>query len=860
MTGDQHPVIRTPDQRIRVFVSSTLRELADERARRARRDRADAARPGDVRARRAPAPAPRAVSLLPRSRATSSSASTGRATAGSRPTRRSPASRTSTTSRPRDAEAHLHQGIRPPRRAAAGAHRAHPHRRHRRLPAVRDGRRARRSGRRRSRDAARRAVRRVARDEPSTRRPTSRRRAECPVPYTATIGREDGSRAVRELLASGAHRVVSLIGPGGIGKSRLAIEIALGLDGPLPRRHLLRAARGRARARAARCRRSPPPSASATTAKPRSTSASRMRSGDGACSSSSTISSRSSRPPRCSCSCTPSRRWRRFLVTSRIVLRIRGEQVYEVAAADDSGPGGSRRASNRAHATRRRCGCSSTARRRSSRGSTSPRRTPPPSPDICRRSRPPSGDRARGRADPPAHPARHRPAARAEPAAADRRRRATCPSGSARCGRRSSGASVCSPDATATCSRTSACSRRGFTPRRRRSARRRALLGRAGDRRASPRSSTARSSSRPTSTARPCSRCSRSCASTRSGGSSERGDADRGAGGARRLLPRLASDASRPQLRGAGQADAVASSASSCRTCAPRSATSSTPTASTTPRDFAWSLLIYWWIAGFFAEVRRVDAGAARQGAAAQRSARGRSPRFFVLWGEMWQHPSDRVVAGSTSACACSPRAATTMLLGDGDRRDAPRRACSSPSSTRMPRPTSCATARGDSARPRQHAGARRSPRSSLGRLALARAASSTRPSRIFDRALGDRRAPATTCFTHSSRATCSRDCNFIRGDEASRRARPASSVAPAVGPAPLRRGHGVRPRGHVRGRRGARRRLARRRARRRGRAIRQRTGHLRRRRRFRCTRRSSPRCASAIPRAWPPARAPARS
>ena len=31
MTGAKAPVIRTPDQRIRVFVSSTLRELADER-------------------------------------------------------------------------------------------------------------------------------------------------------------------------------------------------------------------------------------------------------------------------------------------------------------------------------------------------------------------------------------------------------------------------------------------------------------------------------------------------------------------------------------------------------------------------------------------------------------------------------------------------------------------------------------------------------------------------------------------------------------------------------------------------------------------------------------------------------------
>ncbi|QIG38615.1 DUF4062 domain-containing protein [Microbacterium sp. 4R-513] len=47
-----------------------------------------------------------------------------------------------------------------------------------------------------------------------------------PVPYTATIGRERDLQGVRELLA-GDHRVVSLIGPGGIGKSRLAIETAL---------------------------------------------------------------------------------------------------------------------------------------------------------------------------------------------------------------------------------------------------------------------------------------------------------------------------------------------------------------------------------------------------------------------------------------------------------------------------------------------------------------------------------------------------------------------------------------------------------------------------------------------------------
>ncbi len=48
-----------------------------------------------------------------------------------------------------------------------------------------------------------------------------------PVPYTTTIGREHDIDAVRTLLARGTDRVVSLVGPGGIGKSRLAIESAL---------------------------------------------------------------------------------------------------------------------------------------------------------------------------------------------------------------------------------------------------------------------------------------------------------------------------------------------------------------------------------------------------------------------------------------------------------------------------------------------------------------------------------------------------------------------------------------------------------------------------------------------------------
>ena len=50
--------------------------------------------------------------------------------------------------------------------------------------------------------------------------------ARVPAPYTTTIGRERDLAQVRELLQRGEDRVVTLVGPGGIGKSRLAIEVA----------------------------------------------------------------------------------------------------------------------------------------------------------------------------------------------------------------------------------------------------------------------------------------------------------------------------------------------------------------------------------------------------------------------------------------------------------------------------------------------------------------------------------------------------------------------------------------------------------------------------------------------------------
>ncbi|WP_127474063.1 DUF4062 domain-containing protein [Microbacterium sulfonylureivorans] len=71
-------------------------------------------------------------------------------------------------------------------------------------------------------------------EEPDAEEAAASLIARVPVPYTTTIGREDDIAAVRDLLARGTDRVVSLIGPGGIGKSRLAIETALATEDLFP--------------------------------------------------------------------------------------------------------------------------------------------------------------------------------------------------------------------------------------------------------------------------------------------------------------------------------------------------------------------------------------------------------------------------------------------------------------------------------------------------------------------------------------------------------------------------------------------------------------------------------------------------
>ncbi|GAA3203072.1 DUF4062 domain-containing protein [Microbacterium terregens] len=96
--------------------------------------------------------------------------------------------------------------------------------------------------------------------------------------------------------------------------------------------------------------------------------------------------------------------------------------------------------------------------------------------------------------------------------------------------------------------------------------------------------------------------------------------------------------------------------------------------------DFAWSLLVYWWISGFFSEVRLWMIELLEKQQPITQHTRAVA-WFFALWGEMWQRPSDQVVAGlgecvrlftesgdeSAAAMALAARATTRMQFPDLD-------------------------------------------------------------------------------------------------------------------------------------------------------------------------------------------------
>ena len=237
MTGsaaDGRP-IRTPDQRLRVFVSSTLQELEPERR---------AARAAIERLHLAPVmfelgARPHPPRELYRAYLEQSDVFVGvywQQYGWVAPGEEISGLEDEYRLAPRDMPKLIY--VKHARRTRGAARRAHgpdPRRRHRVVHAVLDRRGARRADRGRPRDPARRALRRVPRRSAATGSDSSAgAAADVPAPAGRIPAPYHGRRRPREFevatlltwLGEDAQRLVTLVGPGGIGKSRLAIEVA----------------------------------------------------------------------------------------------------------------------------------------------------------------------------------------------------------------------------------------------------------------------------------------------------------------------------------------------------------------------------------------------------------------------------------------------------------------------------------------------------------------------------------------------------------------------------------------------------------------------------------------------------------
>jgi predicted ATPase len=100
-----------------------------------------------------------------------------------------------------------------------------------------------------------------------------------------------------------------------------------------------------------------------------------------------------------------------------------------------------------------------------------------------------------------------------------------------------------------------------------------------------------------------------------------------------------------PTLRGAGQAEAVKQLGLELSNLRAAVRHLITMNRLDDAGDFAWNLMVYWWISGFFSEVRLWMLEVLDKQQPISQHTRAVA-QFFALWGEMWQRPSHQVVEG----------------------------------------------------------------------------------------------------------------------------------------------------------------------------------------------------------------------
>ena len=98
-------------------------------------------------------------------------------------------------------------------------------------------------------------------------------------------------------------------------------------------------------------------------------------------------------------------------------------------------------------------------------------------------------------------------------------------------------------------------------------------------------------------------------------------------------------------LRGAGQADAVKQLGSEVSNLRAAVRHLIDTNRLDDAGEFAWNLFVYWWISGYLSEVRLWMLELLEKQQPFSQHTRAVA-QFFALWAEMWQRPSDQVVAG----------------------------------------------------------------------------------------------------------------------------------------------------------------------------------------------------------------------